>query len=263
MGLALGTAAGFVTNASTTLTTWTNATGDSQAVKSFREGTPAYIINGWALGATLGYFQVYSPRLHDTTRGIRYKLIAANSVPPWQMGLTQLIYPQDVLVVQQSGGGSEVDSGCLLQWFSDLPGVDARLVNWESWQNRIEDLVTVETTHTQGTAGDWSGAVALNSGSQLLKANRDYMLLGYASDTNITSVGLRGPDTGNLRNAGPGTTDRKVTSSWYMDLSTKTKLPCNVIINAANAGATYVDVQGNTGSGTNIIEHTFALLARQ
>jgi hypothetical protein len=261
MGLALGSMAGYVTNASTTLNAWTNATGDSNTIKSFREGTPAYLLSGWGLGATLGYQQVFSPRMHDTSRGIRYKLIAAVSVPPWQMGLKQLIYPQDVLTIQQSGGGSEVDSGCYLQWYQDLPGVNARLVDWQQWQNRIEDIVTVETTHTQGTAGDWSGAVALNSGSQLLKANRDYMLLGYASDTNITSVGLHGPDTGNLRVCGPGTTDRKVTASWYMDLSRLCMVPCNAIINAANVGATFVDVQGNTGSGTNIIEHTFALLA--
>lgn len=261
MGLALGTFAGYVTNANTTLTTWTNATGDSNTVKSFREGTPAYILSGWGLGATLGYMQVYSPRMHDTTRGIRYKLIAAQSIPPWQMGLKQLIYPQDVLTAQQSGGGAEVDSGCYLQWFQDLPGVNARLASWEQLQNRIEDLVTVETTHTEGTAGDWSGAVALNSGSNLLKANRDYLLLGYVTDTNITSVGLRGPDTGNMRVAGPGTNQRNVTASWYNDLSRLCGVPCNAIINAANVGATFVDIQGNTGSGTRIIEHTFALLA--
>lgn len=262
MGLALASMAGYVTNASTTLTAWTNATGDSNTVKSFREGSPAYLLSGWGLGATLGYLQVFSPRLHDTSRGIRYKLIAAQSTPPWQMGIKQLLYPQDVLTIQQSGGGSEVDSGCFVQWYSDLPGVNARLTSWETQQNNIEDLVTVETTHTQGTAGNWSGGVALNSGSQLLKANRDYMLLGAVVDTNITSIGLYGPDTGNLRVPCPGSTDRKVTSSWFNELSSKCGVPCNPIINAANVGATFAEVQGNTGSGTNIIEWTFALLAR-
>ena len=261
MGLALGASAGFVTNPGATLTTWTAATGDSNSVRNFNGSSEAFIINMWGSGATAGLLQVYSPRLHDTTRGIRYKLLAANASPPWQMGYVQRIYPQDTLVPQQSGGGAEVDSGCMLQWFADLPGVQSRLVLPEQVKNRVEHLVTVETTHTAGTAGDWSGSVALNSGSNLLKANRDYVLLGFAVDTAGVSVGLRGPDTGNLRVAGPMTTDRKVTGSWYEDLSNRTGKPCAVIINAANAGATFVDLQSNAGSGTVVIEHTFALLA--
>lgn len=260
MGLALGASGGNVTNPNTTITTWTANTGDSNTVKSFREGTPAYILNMWGLGATLGIQQITSPRLHDTTRGVRFSLIAANSSPTWQMGLKQLIYPQDVLVPAQSGGAAEIDSGCMLQWFRDLPGVEAKLSTWESVLDRIEDLVTVETTHTSGATGDWSGSVAFNSGSALLKANRDYMVLGYASNTMITSVGLRGPDTGNLRVAGPGTTDRNVTKGWYNDLSRLTRLPCNPIVNAANAGATFVDVQHNAAA-TIIVQHSLALLA--
>lgn len=261
MGLCLASSAGFVTNPSSTLTTWTAATQDSNTVKAYTAGTDAWIINMWGSGATAGILQVTSPRLHDTSRGIRYKLKAANPTPPWQMGLVQRIYPQDVLVPAQTGGGSETDSGCMLQWFADLPGTQSRLIDANTLsKSMIEDLVTVETTHTAGTAGDWSGSVALNSGSQLLKANRDYVLLGYVVDTAGVSVGLRGPDSGNFRVCGPMSIDNLVTSSWYSQLSRWTGLPCNVVINAANAGATFVDLQSNAGSGTVVIEHTFALL---
>lgn len=261
MGLALASSAGLVTNPSTTVTTWTAATGDSNTVKSFTAGTDGFIVSMWGSGATAGILQVTSPRLHDTTRGIYYNLKAADSRPPWQMGLVQRIYPQDVLVPGQSGGGSEVDSGCMLQWFADLPGVNARLIDGSQLnRNSVEDLVTVSTSHTAGTAGDWSGSVALNSVTSLLKANRDYVLLGFVTNTAGVSVGLRGPDSGNLRVCGPMNIDNVVTNTWYSQLSRWTGLPCNVVINAANQGATFVDLQSNAGSGTVLIQHTFALL---
>ena len=118
MGLALAASAGLVTNPSTTVTTWTAATNDSNTVKAFAAGSDAFLISMWGSGATAGILQVQSSRLHDTTRGIYFNLKAANSVPSWPLGFVQRIYPQDVLVPAQSGGGSETDSGCMLQWFA-------------------------------------------------------------------------------------------------------------------------------------------------
>lgn len=260
MPLALRAIAGYVTNPSTTLTTWTMATNDAATVQNFTSGR-AYLINMWGQNVTAGLQQVTSPRLHDTSRGIRYSILASNSIPPWQMGQKQPLFAQDLLVPQQTGEASGVDAGCMLQWFSDLGGSDARLVMPDSVASRIEQLVTVETTHTIGsTAGDWSGSVALNSGSALLRANRDYVLLGFTTNTAVCSIGIRGPDTGQQRMAGPGTTDRNTTQSWYERLSQWTNLPCCCIINAANQGATFVDLQSTATSGTVVVQHTFGLL---
>lgn len=261
MGKVIRAIAGYVTNPSTVETPWTNAVGDSNIVQNFDSTSRAWILNAWALAATTGIMQIHSPRMHDDVRGIRFKTLASNSIPSWQAGQVQRIYPQDTLIIQQTGGASEVDSGCMLQYFENLPGSDSQLVMPDGIKSRITNLVTVETTHTIGsTAGTWSGSVALNSGSQLLKANTDYALVGFAVDTMVTSVGFRGPDTANQRMAGPGTTDRIATREWYQDLSRFTGLPCSVVINASNQGSTFVDLQSNATSGTVIIQHMFAEL---
>lgn len=261
MGIAIRAIASVVTNPSTTVTATTAASGDSLVVQNFNPNSSAWLVNAWALGATAGIFQIHSPRLHDDNRGIRYKYLAANSIPPWQQGQIQRLYPQDTLVAEMTGGASEVDGMCMLQYFDDLPGsaVDVRMP--DQIKAQTEDLVTVETTHTIGaTAGQWSGSVALNSGSALLKANRNYALLGFACDTMITSVGILGPDTANQRLAGPGTTDRITTRSWYEDLSRTIGKPCCPVINASNQGSTFVTVLSNATSGTVIVQHAFALL---
>lgn len=262
MGKALAASAGFVTNPSTTLTTWTPATGDSNTVRAFDANSNAYILAMWGFGATAGVQQVTSPRLHDTTYGIRNSLKASDPRPQWQMGKVQRIYPQDVLVPQQTGGASETDAGCMLQYFENFSGADAKLVMPNQLPSQIEQLVTVQTTHTIGsTRGDWTGSVALNSFSALLKANRWYAILGYTTDTLVNAVGIHGPDTGNLRLAGPGSTDAIQTRSWYEDLSYATGLPCVCLFNASNVGSTFVDLQSVANSGTVIIDHNLALLA--
>lgn len=255
MGIALDTVGGRVTNPGGTITAYTANTGDSFTVRNFTPGTGAYALNAWGLGATAGIQQLRSPRMHDDVRNYRARLLAANSLPVWQPGLKQLLYAQDQLVFEASGGGAETDSGAFLVWYQDIGGGTGRYVDYNQVLARGVNVLTTEVQCVSGaTLGDWSGSVALNSSSNLLKANVDYAVLGLLTDTNVTSLAIRGTDTGNLRAGCPGTTDRRTTVNWFKDLAQATGLPTIPVINAANAGGTYVDVQHNTNAVTVTID---------
>ena len=255
MGKALEVIGGRVPNPSSTITAYTPNTGDSFTVRNFQTGSPAWCLRTWGLSATAGIQQVHSPRWHDNVRGFRAKLLAADARPVWNLGRKQTLQPQDVLVFEASGGGAETDNGFLLNYYTDLPGADARLIDVAQVNTRAVNVLTVETTHTSSsTAGDWGGSVAINSGSQLLKANTDYAILGYLTDTNVGAVGFRGPDTGNIRAGGSGSNVRTVTREWFTTLSEETGLPCIPVFNAANAGGTFVDIAVPATGSTVVIE---------
>jgi hypothetical protein len=163
--------------------------------------------------------------------------------------VNQPLYPQDVLTVELQGGGAETDVLCYMNYYEDLPGTDARLFRWEEISSRVKNAVTIEvTTTTSATAGDYGGAVAINSTFDTLKANVDYAILGYKTNVNCAQVALRGPDTGNLRAGGPGSTQLLETRDWFRVMSLWNNLPMIPVINAANKGATLVDAVHTTAS---------------
>lgn len=262
MGKALQVLSGRVTNPGAALTALTMDTGDSNVVRSFPFGTAtAEILDAWVLGATAGVLRIRSPRLHDQAQGIRLRTQAAAPGPLMPFEASQLLYPQDPLTIELSGGGAEVDLATLLLYYSDMPGIDSQLVSYPEIANRIVNLVGVERNFVTGaTAGDYGGGGALNANFDNLIRNVDYALLGYLCDVNTGTVGLTGPDTGNVRVGGPGINRPDITSDWFVELSERSGYPCIPVINAANVGATTVDLADTAVGAARNVTFIFAEL---
>ena len=264
MGAALQVVSGRVTNPGGTVTAMTPATGDSFAVQNFNDPAVARLVSAWALGAnaTGGELSIHSPKMHDNIQGIRTKWLSAQSSPLLPLWADQPLYAQDTLVVASSGGGAETDGASFLAYYSDLPGANARLFTWSEIKARIRNMLTNEVSITTGgTVGDYGGGVAINSLFDLLKANTDYAILGYLTDTMVQTVGVRGPDTSNFRVGGPGTNGRIDTRSWFIELSGAQDLPLIPVFNAANKGATIIDLVHNAAGSTVIVDLILAELA--
>lgn len=244
MGLAMQLLTGRVTNAGATLTALTMDTGDTNTVRSFPFGSsPAYIDNLWAFGATAGVVRVRSPRLHDVSQGIRLRYNVSNPAPLLPDYARQILYPQDVLTLEMSGGGAETDVLTALAIYEDLPGVSAQLATWDQISPRVRNLAGIECNlTTSATAGQYGGSQALNANFDTLKRNEQYAILGYTVDTACCTVGITGPDLGNLRVGGPGSTRTELTSGWFTDLSVREGKPMIPIINSANIANTTVDI---------------------
>lgn len=255
MGLAMQVLTGRVTNPAAVLTAVTMDTGDSNTVRSYPFGaSPAYIDNLWAFGATAGTIRIRSPRLHDVSQGIRLRYSASNPTVLLPDYARQLLYPQDVLILEQSGGAAETDMFTALTIYEDLPGVQAQLSTWDQISPRVKNIAGVECNlTTSATAGQYGGAQALNANFDVLKRNEQYAILGYTVDTPCCTIGLQGPDLGNLRVGGPGSTRHEITSGWFCDLSVREGKPMIPVINSANVANTIVDIATPaTGAAINV-----------
>lgn len=263
MGKALQVITGFVTAPSTTFTAWTMASGDSLAVRNAEENSMIRLISMWADNQTAGQLRIRSPLLHDNVIGMTAYSVASEVRPLLPYGAFQPLKPQDLLIVEQTGSatGGDIESGSLLVYYSDLPGAAARLATWDQIKNNIESYMYSYYTIALGTAGGYSGAAAINTTVDQWKANRDYALLGYICSAECVTVGWYGPDTSNLRVAGPGNdSDNTITPNWFVNLSMQTGLPTIPVINAANKAATYIDGAQDENGTDVLVTSIFGLL---
>lgn len=257
MGLAYEVLTGRATNPGATPTALTANSGDSFVVRAFTPTSNAYLEDVFASNANGGILRIRSPRLHDNVQGIRVR-VAAGVVRGLLPDRTeQRLYPQDSLTVETTGGSAETDVGAITTYYQDLPGTDARLALWEQVAPRIANILTVEVgISAASTDGDWSAGDAIDSTFDLLKANTDYAVLGYETDVAVAAVALRGPDTGNLRVGGPGTTEAIETRDYFVRQAVKHNTPHIPILNAANKGATLayqVDSEAGAVNDTDFV----------
>lgn len=251
MPLAMEVISGYATNPSTTFTQLTMAGTDSASVRNFPNGSAAYIFDQWSAGTTGGYIRTVSPRLHDNVAGITKRRTAATTRGLWSHYDREMLYPQDTLGLYITGGSSETDVMSTLIYYDDLPGSAARLSTWNEIAPRALHLSGVQVTITSGgTAGVYSGAVAINSVQDQFKANTDYAILGYEVQTAVATIGIKSADFANLRVGGPGTTEAIETRSWFVSLSERIGKAAIPVFNAANRYNTIVDCIDTTTATT-------------
>lgn len=264
MGRALQVISGFVTAPGATFTAWTLAAGDSLAVRNCPFEAKVQLLSAWADNQAAGALRVRSPKLHDNVQGLRMNVVASVVQPLIPDAFIQRLWPQDQLVVEQTGSAvaADIESGALLVYYEDLPGAEGRFIDVETLRERMVNVVGVENTLALGVAGGYSGEEAINAEFDLLKANTDYALMGYLVSAECATVGWRGVDTGNLRVAGPGCDDVKdVTRNWFVNLSTCFKLPLIPVFNAANKAGFLVDgVQDENGVDVTVVSLLAELL---
>lgn len=253
---------GRVVNPGAAFTALTANTGNSFAIRSHQTEGTAYIEEIWAQQATAGQVRVRSPRLHDDTVGIRLVSPAAAVRRLMPEEAFQVVYPQDDLTVEMTGGGAETDALALLVYYGELGGVNARVASWEEIKPRIQALHAFPVAVAgPATSGDWSAGTRFDTTVDELKANRDYAVLGYTVDTESLAVAIRGTDTGNMRIGGPGPLFADETRAFFVDQGRRMGTPHIPIINASNRQGTFVDVARVGAGGTITVTLMTALLS--
>lgn len=242
MGAAYEVISGKAVNPSTTFTALTMATGNSLTVRSAPLESNIWLEEIWAQEASLGAVRLRSPRMHDVAQGVRLR-VSLSAKPLFGQFSRQRLYAQDTLLADMTGGASETDIMQFLVYYEDLPGIAQRIRSWDEIAPKVVNYSGAEQQVTTGaTAGDYGGGQTANADFDNFKRNIDYALLGYLSDTIISGVGFQSVDTGNLRVAGPGTTEPLFTASWFVDMSQKTGRAYIPVINSANIGTSTFDV---------------------
>lgn len=228
--------------------------GDVLSVRNFNPPDSAWLEGITRMGTAAGFVQVQSPLLHDNVFGIRITPLESPSLFSLPVEATQSLQAQDTLTVTISGGAAETDIALLYVYYSNLPGVSARLHSLGDIQGNVKYIKPIRIAVTSSaTIGAWVDTV-LTTTENLLHANKDYAVLGYMGNVALGGIGIKGIDTGNLRCAGPGSTQELGTDDYFVALSNMTGRPHIPVFNAANVNGTFTSVCASTASVAATVE---------
>lgn len=241
------------------------ATGDSLGVRNFPSTSKAYLENTsfqGAVQANIASYRVRSPRFHDNVSGITVtpgELLVPFGLPP--IG-RQALYPADVLVAEITGGAAaEFQEMALFVYYEQLEGSDAKLIGPGDLAGNVQSLKSFRTVIGAVAANTWSDTAITTTDNQL-HADSRYALLGYATNTPMTAVGVKGQDTGNLRACGPGSVAEQVTAQYFVDMSIATGAPHIPVVQANNrAGISVSAISRAAIAGTEQVTLHLAELA--
>jgi len=258
----LNVVTGRVTNPSTTITALTANTGDSFTVKAFDAGSKAYIVNAWCQSATAGVLRIRSPRLHDNVQGIRLGTPAAKPEDLLPTDWLDYLASVDTLTVEASGGASETDVFSYQIFYESLGSNAAKLISVQEYLSRYVHTMgqTVQLT-SSATAGQYGGTTALNATADNWQVGYDYALLGAWSDTAGCTIGISGPDTGQVRIGIPMSTDPIVNREYFVRMSLQTGKSLIPVISSQNRQTTNVDVATTSTSATVNLTLVLSLLS--
>lgn len=266
MGLALDTVLFYLetgATAKTALTAADVATGDSFTVRSFSSPASAMLEAVTLKAGTGGQsVQVKSPAFHDDVRGIQFTTDQdpAAWLLPAEVG--QPLVSADHLSVSLTVAASSTAVGALLNRYSDVNGISARLHMWSDISGLIKSIKPLEVAVTNSaTPGSWTDTV-ITTTEDLLHAQTDYAVLGIVTDVAQAVVGIKGQETGNLRACVPGATTTLDTSDYFVRLSERHNAPHIPVFNANNKGSLYVSTADDQASSTPNVQLILAELSQ-
>lgn len=234
-------------------------TGDSLTVKNGQG--KVRIVSMWNTNQVAGFGQVLFPSAHDTTRGYRAGVPIGITPYTLPLGVAMDVEPQELMSVTIGGSnvGGDVEQMSMLLRYDNLPGVTQRLLTPAQVDAQTVKLTTIETSIVS-TLSTYSAGVLITNGSDLLRANSDYAVLGMSSRTAVHAMTLLGPDTGNVKIGMPGVLRPELSASWFVLQSRAHGVPMIPVINSGNKSSTFQGVATDENAGTFIVTLYLALL---
>lgn len=233
--------------------------GDSLAVRNFPSGQYAQIESLIYSAGGGQRVRVQSPNLHDNQTGITFEpaevpaafLLAA----PFSIGLQA----NDQLSVSGGIAAAGTITGALGIYYSQLPGIQARLHSWGDISGNIRYIKSVEVDMGAIAVNAWTDTLITTTENQL-HANKDYAVLGYQCSAAIDVVGFKGSATGNLRVCGPGASSTLDISEYFVYMSEENNLPYIPVFNSDDRFAAYVSALNHVAVGGGA-DHVYLILA--
>jgi len=241
----------------------TAITGDSLVIKNSR--SRAAILGYWTQNQVAGFHQIIAPSLHDTTRNYRVNANATEIDPRLPHGMSIQPQPQETLSITVSGSNvaTAYELGCMLVYYKDLPGVEARMISYAELQKKTQVLTTVSATLTGASnpnAG-YTGTELINAESDLLRANRDYAVLGATTSLDCGAVCMSGPDFGNVRIGVPGdASDNDFCAEYFCQLSRWFGMSLIPVFNSGNRNSMNLSFLQNENNISPLVTWYLALL---
>jgi hypothetical protein len=235
------------------------APGDSLAVRNFPAGQTAQLEGLFYDAGGSQRIRVSSPNLHDNQTGLTFEPLEAPA---------QFLIPGDASVSLQANdqlsvfGGiaaAGTIAGALQIYYSQLPGISARLHSWGDISGNIRFIKSVEVDSIAIAVGAWSDTLITATENQL-HANKDYAVLGYQCSQALDVVGFKGSATGNLRVCGPGASSTLDITEYFVQMSQWNNVPYIPVFNSDDRFAAYVSVFNHAAVGAGNA-HIYLILA--
>lgn len=234
-------------------------TGDSLTVKNGKG--KIHTLAMWGTRQVAGFSQIIVPSGHDTTRNYRAGVAAAAGQLTAPLDMQMNLEAQEVIASTIAGsntaGDIELDS--FLIYYENFPGISMRSMRMEEVERRVDKYTTVEASIAAVATGQYSEE-AITSDSDLLKANRDYAVIGMSSRTAAHALTLRAPDFGNVRVGVPGNLRPEVTNQFFGMLSRIHSLPLVPVFNTGNKAQVNVGFCADENAAATLVTLYLALL---
>jgi hypothetical protein len=266
MGLCIDTVLVDLHNTATTAAALTAGTvtnsGDSLGVRSFDSPAYARLEAIFLQGSGTRSARLLSPRLHDNVTGLSFTAAESPTQFLLPKDVGQPLYSADTLTLQLDAAASSDTVAALFNYYSDLEGIDAKLLTWEQVKARMIDIKTFQVAVTSSaTIGGWTDTVITTTENQL-KADFSYAVLGFETNSALLCMGLKGPATGNLRVCAPGSTETLELSSYFIEMGMRHNAPHIPAFKANDRAATNISVAANTASVSATVTCVAARLAQ-
>lgn len=237
----------------------TAITGTSLTVKNGK-GKIA-VIAGWSSRQVAGFSQLIVPSGHDTTRNWRAGVAAAVGQLSMPIGMEMQVDAQELIASTIAGSNTagDIEQDSWLVWYENFPGINMRTISDGEVERRVEKWTTVEASIAAVATGQISSEL-ITADSDLLKANRDYAVLGMSSRTAAHNLTLQAPDFGNAIIACPGNLRPELTNQWFSVLSRATGKPLVPVFNTGNKAAVNVGFSADENAATTLVTVYLALL---
>ncbi len=234
-------------------------TGDTLVIKN---GKTVDIIAAWQTNQTGGFGQLIFPSAHDTTRGFRANVPIGVNPSLMPFGTMMRVEAQETLQPQiaATAVAGDVENVSYLLRYNDSPGMDAHLITPEEVERRVEKWTTIENSLASTAGPSYGTPETFIADSDLLKANREYAIVGLTPRTAVHTVYVQTPDGGNVRFGCPGMLRQEITSQWFMLLSRMHGEPLVPVFNSAGKGNCFVGVVTDENAGTFVVDLHLALL---
>jgi hypothetical protein len=209
-------------------------TGDSLTIKNGKG--KIHTVAAWASRQTAGFSQLIVPSGHDTTRnwraGVAGALTGQLTMP---VDMRMPFDAQEVIASTIAGSGTagDIELDSFLVYYENFPGINMKAMHASDVEKQIEKYTTVESSIAAVATGQYVSE-AITADSDLLKANRDYAVMGMSARTAAHALTLQAPDFGNVRIGVPGMLRPEVTNQFFMLMSRVHGLPLVPIFNTGN-----------------------------
>lgn len=239
------------------------ASGDSLTVRDFPDTGQGLLYALDFKAAHVGGIRVRSPRMHDNTTGLSVRSGDLSDTLLMPSEMQQPLYKADPLITELIGTAADVAGGALHIYYSNLPGSSARLFAPGDIKPLVKNIKAFYTAVTNSaTAGTWTDTKITTTDDQL-HADADYAVLGMTSDVAILAMGVKGQETGNLRNCVTGSAIGLSNADYFVSASLLSGLPLIPVFNANNKGSFFVSTIDNIASTTPNITLILAELSQR